>query len=59
MLKTVSAITNAIGAVNYVGTWNASTNVPNLGALTAAKGDYYVVSTAGSTSLGGINTWYV
>lgn len=26
MLKTVSSITNAIGALNYKGTWNASTN---------------------------------
>lgn len=60
MLKSVSSIANAIGAINYKGTWNASTNVPNLGALTTAlKGDYYVVSTAGSTNLGGITTWYV
>jgi hypothetical protein len=59
MLKTVSSITNAIGALNYKGTWNATTNTPDLAALTAAKGDYYVVSVAGSTSLGGISTWYV
>jgi hypothetical protein len=26
MLKTVSSITNAIGALNHKGTWNASTN---------------------------------
>lgn len=59
MLKTVSSITNALGAVNYKGTWNASTNTPDLSAIGAQKGDYYVVSVAGSTSLGGITTWYV
>lgn len=59
MLKTVSSITNAIGALNYNGTWNASTNTPNLSALTAQKGDYYVVSVAGTTSLGGVSRWGV
>lgn len=60
MLKAVSSITNAIGALNYKGTWNASTNSPNLGALTTAqKGDYYVVSVAGTTTLGGISFWGV
>jgi hypothetical protein len=30
MLKTVSSITNVIGALNYKGTWNANTNTPTL-----------------------------
>lgn len=47
------------GGVDYQGTWNASTNSPNLGSLTPSKGDYYVVSVAGSTSLGGITSWGV
>jgi len=59
MLKTVSAITNAIGALNYKGTWNASTNSPALASGVGTKGDYYVVSVAGSTNLDGITTWYV
>ena len=59
MLKTVSSIANAIGALNYKGTWDANANVPNLSTIDAQKGDYYVVSVAGSTSLGGITTWYV
>jgi hypothetical protein len=60
MLKTVSSITNAIGALNYKGTWDAATNTPNLGALTTAqKGDYYVVSVGGTTTLGGISLWGV
>jgi len=38
------------GTVNYDGTWNASTNTPTLNNPPAAstKGDYYVVSVAGT-----------
>jgi hypothetical protein len=59
MLKTVSSITNAIGALNYKGTWNASTNSPALASGVGTKGDYYVVSVAGSTTLDGISNWGV
>lgn len=59
MLKTVSSITNAIGAVNYKGTWNASTNTPTLASGVGIKGDYYLISVTGSTSIDGIATWGV
>jgi hypothetical protein len=59
MLKTVSSITNAIGALNYKGTWDASTNTPALASGVGTKGDYYVVSVAGTTTLDGINIWGV
>lgn len=59
MLKTVSSITNAIGALNYKGTWNASTNSPTLASGVGTKGDYYVVSVAGSTNLDGETLWGV
>jgi hypothetical protein len=59
MLKTVSSITNAIGALNFKGTWNASTNSPALVSSVGTKGDYYVVGTAGSTNLNGISNWGV
>ena len=59
MLKTVSSITNSIGALNFKGTWNASTNTPTLASGVGTKGDYYVVGTAGSTTLDGISTWGV
>jgi len=58
MLKTVSSITNAIGALNYKGTWNASTNTPTLADGTGAKGDYYVVSTAGTQTFGGVQLFF-
>lgn len=57
MLKAVSSITNAIGALNYKGTWNASTNTPTLASGVGTKGDYYVVSVAGTTTLDGLSNW--
>lgn len=59
MLKTVSSVTNAIGALNYKGTWDASTNNPTLVSSVGTKGDYYVVSVAGSTNLNGETLWGV
>jgi hypothetical protein len=58
MLKAISTITNALGALNYKGTWNASTNTPTLADGTGAKGDYYVVSTAGTQTFGGIQLFF-
>ena len=57
MLKTVSSIANAIGALNYKGTWDANANVPPLASGVGTKGDYYVVGTDGSTTLDGISNW--
>jgi hypothetical protein len=59
MLKTVSSITNSIGALNYKGTWDANANSPALTSSVGTKGDYYVVGTAGSTNLNGISNWGV
>ena len=59
MLKTVSTLVNATGAINYKGTWNAATNTPTLASGVGTKGDYYVVSTAGSTNLDGQTLWGV
>jgi hypothetical protein len=57
MLKTVSSVANAIGALNYKGTWNASTNAPTLASGVGVQGDYYVVSASGATNLDGITNW--
>ena len=48
-----------LGALNYQGTWNASTNTPTLTSSVGTKGYYYVVSVAGSTNLNGITDWVV
>jgi len=51
----------AIGGLNYQGVWNANTNSPLLGngGAGGVKGDYYVVSVAGSTSIDGISEWKI
>jgi hypothetical protein len=59
MLKTVSSVANALGALNYKGTWNATTNTPTLASGVGTQGDYYVVSVAGATDLDGITNWGV
>ena len=59
MLKTVSSVANALGALNYKGTWNATTNTPALASGVGTQGDYYVVSVAGTTNLDGITNWGV
>ena len=48
-----------LGALNYQGTWNASTNTPTLASSTGTKGYYYVVSAAGSTNLNGVTDWKI
>jgi hypothetical protein len=47
------------GALNYAGTWNASANLPPLASGVGVKGDYYVVSVAGTTNLDGITDWQI
>jgi len=59
MLKTVSNYINVLGSLVYKGTWNASTNNPTLQSGVGNKGDYYVVSVAGSTNLDGITDWQI
>jgi len=48
-----------VGALSYLGTWNASTNTPTLVSSTGSTGQYYVVSVAGTTNLNGISSWSV
>lgn len=43
---------SVIGALNYQGTWNASTNTPTLSDGAGSKWLYYVVTVAGSQNLG-------
>jgi hypothetical protein len=48
-----------VGALQYNGTWNASTNTPTLASGVGTKGAYYVCSVAGTTTLDGISAWSV
>ena len=51
-----------ITGLEYKGTWDAATNTPplasgGLGVPTPVRGDFYMVSVAGSTELDGITEW--
>lgn len=48
-----------LDSVVYAGTWNATTNSPTIANGVGTKGQYYVVGTAGTTTIDGINDWQV
>lgn len=48
---------NVITGLDYEGGWNASTNTPSLTTATPTAGQFWIVSTAGNTNLGGITSW--
>ena len=54
-----SATTNPLNSPSYQGTWNAATNSPTLTSSVGTNNNYYVVSTAGTTTLNGISLWSV
>ena len=53
----LDADADTIAAVNYRGTWNASTNSPTLASATGTEGYVYKVGTAGSTTLDDVTSW--
>jgi len=56
-LTTAQLPASIVGALNYQGTWNASTNLPVLASGSGTKGYMYKVSTAGTTTLDGCSVW--
>ena len=54
-----SITTNALNSPAYQGTWNAATNTPTLTSGAGTNNNYYIVSTAGTTTLNGISLWSV
>jgi hypothetical protein len=47
------------GGTIYRGAWNASTNTPTITSSVGTLGNYYVVTTAGTTNINGISSWAV
>lgn len=48
------------GGLEYLGTWNATTNTPTIPAASSSnKGKYYKVSVTGPTNIDGITDWQV
>jgi hypothetical protein len=58
-LTTSQIPASLVGAVNYVGVWDASANSPTLASGVGTKGNYYKVNVAGSTSINGHSVWTV
>ena len=57
----VTSILNQLAGGGFQGSWNADTNVPTLSdnGGGGVKGDYYVVSVPGTTTIDGNSTWNV
>jgi len=47
------------GGLNYIGTWDADQNIPDLANSSPQNGDFYEVSVSGNTPLGGVTDWSV
>jgi hypothetical protein len=47
------------GGTIYKGAWNASTNTPTITSSVGTLGNYYVVTTAGTTNINGVSSWAV
>lgn len=45
--------------LNYQGLWNANANLPLITSSVGTVGNYYIVGTAGTTNINGINDWGV
>lgn len=51
---------SVVGSLKYKGGWNAATNSPAIPAAAAGNlGWYYIVTTAGATSVSGVNDWQI
>jgi len=62
-VATTAFVNNAVSTIpsglTFQGNWDALNNVPDLSALTPDNGDFWIVSVAGATNLGGITDWQV
>jgi len=51
--------TSLFGQVDYKGFWDASNGTPSLPSIPTSNGDYYIVSVAGTTTMGSVSEWQV
>ena len=60
-VATTAFVQNLIGTIPaglvFQGTWDAATNTPTLTSGTGTTGNFYIVSTSGSTNLDGVTDW--
>lgn len=60
-VATTAFVQNLIGTIPaglvFQGTWDAATNTPTLTSGSGTTGNFYIVSTSGSTNLDGVTDW--
>ena len=60
-IATTAYVNNLIGTIPaglvFQGTWDAATNTPTLTSGSGTTGNFYIVSTSGSTNLDGVTDW--
>lgn len=54
-----SYVASGAGGLKYGGLWNANTNNPTITSGVGDTGEYYIVGTAGTTSIDGISDWEI
>jgi hypothetical protein len=54
-----SYVASGAGGLKYGGLWNAATNNPTITSGVGDTGEYYIVGTAGTTNIDGINDWAI
>lgn len=59
MGKLQNQINGLTGSLIYKGSWNAATNTPTINSGVGVAGNFYIVTTAGSTTIDGTSSWAV
>jgi hypothetical protein len=54
-----SYVASSAGGLKYAGLWDADTNTPTITSGVGSTGEYYVVGTAGTTTIDGESDWQV
>lgn len=59
MGKLQNQINGLTGSLIYKGSWNAATNTPTINSGVGVAGNFYIVTTPGSTTIDGTSSWAV
>lgn len=59
MGKLQNQINGLTGSLIYKGSWNAATNTPTINSGVGVAGNFYIVTTPGSTTIDGTSSWSV
>ncbi len=57
--KLQNQVNGLTGTLIYKGSWNAATNTPAITSGVGVAGNFYIVTTAGSTTIDGISSWAI